>query len=79
MLNWLTNLLLGRKCPQCGKRHKESGRGWWTRGWNRHCNQAVADTGWRCYECGHIVWDHSLAEYRESLPPWCVAYPDKTP
>jgi ssDNA-binding Zn-finger/Zn-ribbon topoisomerase 1 len=65
--------VVGHKCPKCGKRSHHSGRGFWTRGYNDYCRQAISDSGWRCYECGHIEWDHSIDEYRASLPPWCRA------
>lgn len=59
-------------CPKCLRMQMR--RGYYTRGWNNLCDQATGDNGYRCYNCGHMVWDHTLEEYKERLPKWCKAY-----
>jgi hypothetical protein len=61
-----------KHCTQCGSVHIDAG--YWIRGWNDLCNQGCGDTGDRCYNCGHIVWKHTLDEYKQMLPKWCRAY-----
>lgn len=70
----MLTFFMGKKCPSCGKRNRESSHGRWSRGYNHYCKQATSDSGWRCYDCGYIEWDKSLEEFESILPSWCEAH-----
>lgn len=59
-------------CRKCGSFNLNYGH--WTRGWNNLCGQATGANGWRCFDCGKIVWKQTDEEYAESLPEWCTPY-----
>lgn len=75
LVDGLVDKVFGAKCPACGNRSLQHSYKW-IRGWNNLCKQAVGDSGYRCYDCGYIVWDVPYETFRESLPKWCVAYTD---
>ncbi len=51
------------ECYRCGNSRFNHGR------WNSgiHWNGAIGRTGWRCWDCGHMVWDSTDEEYIVNL------------
>ena len=76
-MKWLKDLLNIPYCKKCGSTHLDHSS-MWNGGWNLLCEQAVARSGTRCYDCGNIVWDQSDKEYENSLPEWCVSHREQS-
>lgn len=62
-----------RRCEKCSSEKMHHSHNW-SRGWNAHCQQAYGDSGYRCYDCGHIHWDVSHEEHLKRKPEWCIPH-----
>lgn len=59
--------------PKCG--HCKSTRikkGYFSRGWNKLCNQASGDNGYWCNHCFKISWIDSYERAIEKKKEWCT-------
>jgi len=68
------------ECYRCGNNNFHHG------GWNSgiHSGNAIGRSGWRCYDCGYMVWDRTAEQFIVNLEKCaphvlldCVNIPDK--
>lgn len=60
------------RCKKCASKKLEPG--YWSRSWDTVHGGAGGCRGTRCFDCGNIVWDKSLEEYKATLPSHYKAF-----
>jgi len=72
MKKFICKILNITTCPECNSINLSYG--YYNRGWNNLCGQAIGDYGYYCNKCGKIHFEQNIEKYKSKLPDWCTAY-----